>query len=163
MQISRSLDEARKRGAESEGQDARDLAAWIVLDRSAQAAQRGFAAVLDQLVQTATIGEKSRLPVVGFQLRRGLDDLAAKAKDLDPKLRALFIEQLDRVRALAFGPDAILAVRAQELDLIGRRREADRRERQFVRPPHRCRRRAGMGGRDRCELVGQRRRSRFSG
>jgi signal transduction histidine kinase len=48
-----------------------------------------------------------------------LDDLAAKAKDLDPKLRALFIEQLDHVRALAFGPDAILAVRAQELDLIG--------------------------------------------
>ena len=119
MQISRSLDEARKRGVESAGLDARDLAAWIVLDRAAQTAQRGFAAVLDQLVQTATIGEKSRLPVVGFQLRRGLDDLAAKAKDLDPKLRTLFIEQLDHVRALAFGPDAILAVRAQELDLIG--------------------------------------------
>ena len=53
-------------------QDARDLAAPIVLDRSAQAAQRGFAAVVDQLVQTATIGEKPRLPVVGFQLRREL-------------------------------------------------------------------------------------------
>jgi signal transduction histidine kinase len=117
MQISRSLDEARKRDAEP-GKDARDLAAWIVLDRSAQAAQRGFAAVLDQLVQTATVGEKSRLPVVGFQLRRGLDDLAAKAKGLDPKLRALFVEQLDRVRTLTFGPDAIVAVRAQELDLI---------------------------------------------
>jgi signal transduction histidine kinase len=118
MQISRSLDEARKRGAEAIGQEARDLATWIMLDRSAQAAQRGFAAALDQLVQTATVGEKSRLPVVGFQLRRGLDDLATKAKDLDPKLRALLIEQLDRVRTLAFGPDAILAVRAQELDLI---------------------------------------------
>ena len=118
MQISRSLDEARKRGAEAMGQEARDLATWIMLDRSAQAAQRGFAAALDQLVQTATVGEKSRLPVVGFQLRRGLDDLATKAKDLDPKLRALLIEQLDRVRTLAFGPDAILAVRAQELDLI---------------------------------------------
>jgi signal transduction histidine kinase len=117
MQISRSLDEARKRDAEP-GKDVSDLAAWIVLDRSSQAAQRGFAAVLDQLVQTATVGEKSRLPVVGFQLRRGLDDLAAKAKDLDPKLRALFVEQVDRVRALAFGPDAILAERAQELDLI---------------------------------------------
>jgi signal transduction histidine kinase len=118
MQISRSLDEARKRGAEAMGQEARDLATWIMLDRSAQAAQRGFAAALDQLVQTATVGEKSRLPVVGFQLRRGLDDLATKAKDLDPKLRALLIEQLDRVRTLAFGPDAILAVRAKELDLI---------------------------------------------
>ena len=118
MQISRSLDAARMRGAEPMGQEARDLATWIMLDRSAQAAQRGFAAALDQLVQTATVGEKSRLPVVGFQLRRGLDDLATKAKDLDPKLRALLIEQVDRVRTLAFGPDAILAMRAQELDLV---------------------------------------------
>ena len=42
-----------------------------------------------------------------------------RAKDLDPKLRALFIDQLGRVRTLAIGPDAILAVRGQELDLIG--------------------------------------------
>ena len=119
MQINRSLDEARGPTAGSDAQAARDLAAWIVLDRTAQISQRGFAAVLDQLVQTATVGEKSRLPVVGFQLRRGLDDLAGKSKDLDPKLRALFVEQLDRVRTLAFGRDSILAVRAQELDLIG--------------------------------------------
>ena len=119
MQISRSLDEARKRDAEPGAQAGRDLAGSFVLDRSAQTAQRGFAAVIDQLVQTATVGEKSRLPVIGFQLRRSLDDLDAKAKDLDPKLRALFIEQVGRVRTLAIGPDAILAVRGQELDLIG--------------------------------------------
>src|SRR5439155_19121781 len=119
MQISRSLEEARKQNAEGTVQAERDLTALIILDRSAQGAQRGFAAVIDQLVQTATIGEKPRLPVVGFQLRRGLDDLDAKAKDLDPKLRAIFIEQLARVRTLASGPDAILAVRGQELDLIG--------------------------------------------
>ena len=59
MQINRSLDEARKRDAEPGAQAGRDLAASIVLDRSAQAAQRGFAAVVDQLVQTATIGEKA--------------------------------------------------------------------------------------------------------
>jgi hypothetical protein len=119
MQISRSLDEARKRDAEPGAQAGRDLAGSFVLDRSAQTAQRGFAAVIDQLVQTATVGEKSRLPVIGFQLRRSLDDLDAKAKDLDPKLGALFIEQIGRVRTLAIGPDAILAVRGQELDLIG--------------------------------------------
>ncbi|HEX2354641.1 MAG TPA: histidine kinase dimerization/phospho-acceptor domain-containing protein, partial [Xanthobacteraceae bacterium] len=118
MQISRSLDETRKRDAEPGAQAGRDLAASIVLDRSAQAAQRGFSAVIDQLVQTATIGETSRLPVVAFQLRRSLDDLDAKAKDLDPKLRALFIERLGRVRMLAIGPDAVLAIRGQELDLI---------------------------------------------
>jgi signal transduction histidine kinase len=119
MQINRSLEEARKQSAESNAQAGRDLPASIVLDRSAHTAQRGFAAVVDQLVQTATIGEKSRLPVVGFQLRRSLDELNARSKDLDPKLRALFIEQLERVRTLAIGPDAILAVRGQELDLIG--------------------------------------------
>jgi phosphoglycerate-specific signal transduction histidine kinase len=119
MQINRSLEEARKQSAEGAAQVGRDLPASIVLDRSAQAAQRGFAAVIDQLVQTATVGERPRLPVVGFQLRRSLDDLNARAKDLDPKLRALFIERLERVRTLAIGPDAILAVRGQEIDLIG--------------------------------------------
>jgi signal transduction histidine kinase len=119
MQINRSLEEARKQSAESNAQAGRDLPASIVLDRSAHTAQRGFAAVIDQLVQTATIGEKPRLPVIGFQLRRSLDELDARAKALDPKLRALFIEQVERVRTLAIGPDAILAVRGQELDLIG--------------------------------------------
>jgi signal transduction histidine kinase len=119
MQINRSLDDVRKQTAEPGAQAGRDLGTSIVLDRSAQAAQRGFAAIVDQLVQTATIGEKPRLPVVGFQLRRNLDDLDTKAKDLDPKLRALFIDLLGRVRALAIGPDAMLAVRGQELDLIG--------------------------------------------
>jgi signal transduction histidine kinase len=120
MQINRSLDEVRKQNAEPGVQAGRDLGASIVLDRSAQAAQRGFSVVVDQLVQTATIGEKPRLPVVGFQLRRSLDDLDAKAKDLDPKLRALFIDLVRWVRTLAIGPDAIPAVRGQELDLVGK-------------------------------------------
>src|SRR5262249_48106032 len=83
MQVRRWLDEVAKQSAEPGAQAGPDLGASIVLDRSAQAAQRGFSAVIDQLVQTATIGEKPRLPVVGFQLRRGLDDLDARAKDLD--------------------------------------------------------------------------------
>ncbi len=120
MQINRSLDEVRKQSAEPGAQAGRDLGASIVLDRSAQAAQRGFAAVVDQLAQTATIGEKPRLPVLGFQLRRSIDDLDAKAKGLDPKLRALFIDLVGRVRALAIGSDAIPAVRGQELDQVGK-------------------------------------------
>ena len=119
MQIRRGLDDIR-RNAEPSAQAGRDLAASIVLDQSAQAAQRGFSAVIDQLVQTATAGEKLRLPVVEFQLRRQLDELVAKAKDLDPKLRALFGDLLARVRTIALGPDAILRVRGQELDLVGK-------------------------------------------
>ena len=119
MQIRRGLDDIR-RNAEPSAQAGRDLAASIVLDQSAQAAQRGFSAVIDQLVQTATAGEKLRLPVVEFQLRRQLDELVAKAKDLDPKLRALFGDLLARVRTIALGPNAILRVRGEELDLVGK-------------------------------------------
>ena len=66
QQISRSLDDARKATPDAAAQAGRDLAGSIVLDRSAQAAQRGFSGVVDQLVQAATIGEKPRLPVLGF-------------------------------------------------------------------------------------------------
>jgi phosphoglycerate-specific signal transduction histidine kinase len=120
MQINRALDEASKRDSDQAAQAERDLATSIILDRSAQAALRGFSSVVDQLVQTATSGEISRLRVVEFQLRRSLNDLDAKAKDLDPKLRTLFTDLLGRVRALAIGPSAILAVRGQELDLVGK-------------------------------------------
>ena len=120
MQITRSLQEAKREGSEAGSQAGRDLAGLIVLERSAQAAQRGFLAVVDQLVQTATVGEKLRLPIVQFQLRRSLDDLDARAKDLDPKLRALFIDQVSRVRSLAIGPDTMLSLRGQELDLLGK-------------------------------------------
>ena len=119
MQISRSLDEVRRQGAQPGAQAGRDLGTSIALDRAAQAAQRDFSAVIDQLVQTATAGEKMRLPVVGFQLRRGSMISRPRRRILDPKLRALFIDQVGRVRTLAIGPDAILAVRGQELDLIG--------------------------------------------
>jgi signal transduction histidine kinase len=120
MQINRALDETSRQNVEPSAQAGRDLATSIILDRSAQAALRGFSAAVDQLVQTATSGEKLRLPVVEFELRRNLDDLDAKAKDLDPKLRALFIDLLGHVRVLAMGPDAVLAVRGQELDLVGK-------------------------------------------
>ena len=113
MQINRSLEGTRKENSE------RDLAASIGLDRSAQAAQRGFATVVEQLVQTATTGQKQQLSVVEFQLRRSLDDLESEAKDLDPKLQSIFRDLVARLRELAIGSDAILAVRSHELDLIG--------------------------------------------
>ena len=103
----------------SQPQAGRGLAAAIVLDRAAQAAQRGLSAIVDQIVQAATVGEKSRLPVVEFRLRRSLEDLDTRAKDLDPKLRCLLC-QLQTIRKLAVGADAVLAIRGQELDLVGK-------------------------------------------
>jgi nitrate/nitrite-specific signal transduction histidine kinase len=91
----------------------------IDLDCAAQAVQRGFSANVEQLVQTATTGQKQQLAVVEFQLRRSLDDLDSNAKNLDPKLHTIFVDLVGRLRTVAIGPDAILAVRGQELDLIG--------------------------------------------
>ena len=118
MQVGRGLQEARKRDTEPNVQAGRDLAAAIVLDRATQTSQRSLSAIVDQLVQATTIGEKARLPVVEFRLRRSLADLDAKAKDLDPKLGAVFVELLERVRTLAIGTDAVLAIRGRELDLV---------------------------------------------
>ena len=118
MQINRFFEDSRKPGAEPGAQASSDLATSITRERSVQTAQRGFSSVVEELVQTATTGAKSRLPVVGFETNRSLADLETQAKDLDPKLRPLFIDQVARVRKLAIGPDAILTVRAQELDLI---------------------------------------------
>lgn len=120
MQVSRFFGEPRKGDIELGTEAGKELATSIVRDRSAQTAQRDYSAVVEQLIQTATNGEKTRLPVISFQVSRGLDDLETKAKDLDPKLRTLFIDQVVRVRKLAIGPDAILTIRGQELDLIGR-------------------------------------------
>ena len=120
LQIRGALEQARKRDADPSARAGHEVAAAIVLDRAAQAAQRGFSAIVDQLIQAATIVQQERLPVVEFQLRRGLDDLDAKARDLDPKLGAVFAEQLRQIRGLALGPDAALAIRGEELKLVGK-------------------------------------------
>ena len=72
MQINRSLDDARKGNPAPGAAAGRDLAASIALDRSAQAAQRGFSAVIDQLVQMQRSGFSSAV------LREGADPAAAQ-------------------------------------------------------------------------------------
>jgi hypothetical protein len=120
LQITRAIEDSRKGDGQAGMPSNLDFAGAIVLDRTAQAAHRGLSALIDQLVRVSTIEQKSRLPVVEFRLRRSLDDLQARAKDLDPKLRAIFTEQLDQIRKLAIGPNAALAIRSQELELVGK-------------------------------------------
>ena len=120
LQIKRALEDPRISNTQSGMLPGRDLAEVIVLDRTAQVAHRGLSALVDQLVRAATIEQKARLPVVEFRLRRGLEDLEAKAKELDPKLGAIFVDQLGQIRKLATGADGALAIRKQELDLIAK-------------------------------------------
>ena len=120
LRIKRALEDSRSGRAETVIPPNADLAGVIILDRAAQTAHRGLSALIDQLVQASTIEKKARLPVVEFHVRRSLDDLQARAKDLDPKLRAIFTEQLSQIRKLAIGQDAALAIRSQELEFVGK-------------------------------------------
>src|SRR5205823_3125157 len=52
------------------------------------------------------------------QLRRKIADLDKGAQDLDPKLRPLFLAQVDKFKTLADGPTSIPLLRQQELNLI---------------------------------------------
>ena len=120
MQISRSLDETRKRGAEARAQDgtrSRDL-------DHARPLGAGCAARLRR--RSSTSWCRPRLSARSRACRWSVSSCAAASMISRPRRRIstrscapCSIEQLDRVRTLAFGPDAILAVRAQELDLIG--------------------------------------------
>jgi HAMP domain-containing protein len=119
LRIKRALEDSQNGTAEV-GAPGSQLASTIILDRAAQTSHRGLSGLIDQLVQASTIEQKARLPVIGFQIRRSMDDLQARAKDLDPKLRAIFAEQLAQVRKLAIGADAALEIRSQEIDLVGK-------------------------------------------
>ena len=120
LQIKRALEDPRTSNTQSGMLTGHDLAGVVLLDRNAQAAHRGLSALVDQLVRAATIEQKARLPVVEFRLRRGLEDLEAKAKELDPKLGSILADQLGQTRKLATGADGALAIRTQELDLVGK-------------------------------------------
>jgi signal transduction histidine kinase len=120
LQIKRALEDRRVSNSQSGMLPGHDLAGAIVLDRTAQVAHRGVSALVDQLVRASTIEQKARLPVVEFRLRRGLEDLEAKAKELDPKLGAVLADQLGQIRKLASGTDGALAIRTQELELVAK-------------------------------------------
>jgi signal transduction histidine kinase len=70
------------------------------------------------LVEASTTDQARRLPVLVFQLDRALHDLETTVARLDPKLQPLFQEQLDKLRELVEGPNAIAGARKQELVLI---------------------------------------------
>src|SRR4029077_16015974 len=53
-----------------------------------------------------------------FQLRRIISELDKASQALDPKLRPLFLAQVDKLKTLVDGPTAIPQLRQHELDLI---------------------------------------------
>jgi signal transduction histidine kinase/HAMP domain-containing protein len=72
----------------------------------------------DTLAQASVSDQKQRLLVMAFQLRRAMRDIETGAENLDPKLRPLFLAELDKLKTLVDGPSSIPQLRIKELDLI---------------------------------------------
>lgn len=110
--------EARTAGPSGPGEEPPPLASLIEQQRLTQTAQRQVSAVADMLAEASTTEQAERLSILDFQLGLALGDLEATAARLDPKLRALFLEHVAKLRDFVEGPDALVDARRQELALL---------------------------------------------
>jgi GAF domain-containing protein len=98
--------------------DAERLVQLIEAQHATRMAQAQVSATVDMLAEASTTEQVPRLPILAFQLGLALRDLDATAAGLDPRLRPLFVEHVEKLRAFAEGPDAIADARKQELALV---------------------------------------------
>ena len=94
-------------GQEPTWQAFQPLVAGLLAERQVQRVQQQASDVADALAQASVSEEKQRLLILAFQLRRKVADLQKGAQDLDPKLRLLFLAQVDKFKTLVEGPNAI--------------------------------------------------------
>ena len=99
-------------------QDLRPLITGLLAARPVQKAQQQASDAADTLVQAAVSEQTQRLQILAFQLRRTLSDLEKGSQGLDPKLRPLFLAQVDKLKTLADGPNSIPQLRQHELAMI---------------------------------------------
>jgi PAS domain S-box-containing protein len=100
------------------GEEVRALIAGLLAAGPVQRVQQRVSDVADALVQASVSDQKQRLLILAFQLRRIIGELEKSSQALDPKLRPLFLAQVDKLKTLVDGPNAIPQLRQHELDLI---------------------------------------------
>src|SRR6266550_1054082 len=105
-------------GQEPTWQLLQPLVTGLLAERQVRRVQQQISDVADALAQASVSENKQRLPILAFQLRRKTADLENGAQTLDPKLRPLFLAQVDKFKTLADGPTSIPLLRQQELALI---------------------------------------------
>ncbi len=105
-------------GPDRRVEDLRPLIAGLLAARPVQKAQQQASDAVDILAQAAGSEQKQRLLILAFQLRRTIGELEKSSQGLDPKLRPLFLTQVDKLKPLVDGPDSIPQLRQRELDLI---------------------------------------------
>jgi PAS domain S-box-containing protein len=99
-------------------EDIRPLIAGLLAARPVQKVQQQASDAADTLAQASVSEQKQRLQILAFQLRRTIGELEKASQALDPKLRPLFLAQVDKFKTLVDGPSSIPQLRQQELDLI---------------------------------------------
>ncbi len=127
------------------GQDVRSLIAGLLVARPVQKAQQQAADAADTLAQASVSEQKQRLLILAFQLRRIIGELEKKSQTLDPKLRPLFLAQVEKFKPLVDGPSSIPLLRQQELALIADAGRLLGRQRHPIDAAHRCCRATGRG------------------
>jgi PAS domain S-box-containing protein len=100
------------------GEDVRPLIASLLAAWPVQKVQQRVSDVADTLMQASVSDQKQRVLILAFQLRRTVGELERGSKALDPKLRPLFLAQVDKLKTLVDGPSSIPQLRQHELDLI---------------------------------------------
>ena len=107
------LDEDARRAAASQ------LADEITTFMPQQKAQIELSAINDTLIKAADAPSAADLPLLAFPLRRSLATLEALASEFDAKLRPRLLERVEEFRAFMDGPESVLAVREEELGIVG--------------------------------------------
>ena len=80
-------------------------------------------AITDMLVQAASANTRADLELLSFPLRKALRNLERLLGDLSPDQLRYLKPRLTEFTDLAMGPDSILKVRGEELDLIASGKE----------------------------------------
>jgi adenylate cyclase len=100
------------------GDEVRSLVVGLLAARPVQKVQQQASDVADSLAQAAVSEQKQRLLILAFQLRRTIGEIEKASQGLDPKLRPLFLAQVDKLKPLVDGPNSIPQLHQHELDLV---------------------------------------------
>ena len=103
--------------AERRNSATRDLANAILSLQPLQKATVEMSSAYDELLRAATEENPANLPLRAFPLRRSLTNLQALPNSLEARHRGVLALQLEALRGLVEGDDAIPAIRARELGL----------------------------------------------
>ena len=113
-----ALTDTSASGTEATLQTIRPLISGLLAERDVRQVQQQTSDIADGLAQASVTEDKQRLLILAFQLRRKVAELEKGAQGLDPKLRPLFLAEVDKFKTLIDGPDAIPSLRQRELGII---------------------------------------------